>query len=236
MIKIRSVLVIPTIVMTLVAASAPVHAKGFLDTILGKNDESEQKAPPPEVTLQAPFATKTDTKAPQSKLMDMYGSADKIDDTNNDLSLPHRNEKQIVDWTTEIVSQAMTMDLKTYNNDFKKISYAFTPYALKEYQDYLQKTNMVNVLSSNEMRLQAVSNEEGAVIKNGQIDGTYHWLVQVPLMTSFYKEDMDTVDKSTNAQNQRLLVQVQVGRVAAKKDGDIGLVIERWTVSSNSNK
>jgi len=47
---------------------------------------------------------------------------------------------------------------------------------------------------------------------------------------------MDTFDKSTNAQNQRLLVQVQVGRVAAKKDGDIGLVIERWTVSSNSNK
>lgn len=230
----------PVVAVCAIAAFAmppPAHAENFLDKLFGGNKE-EHKGPPPEVTLQAPFPTDTGTgtSGSQSKLMDIYGTADSAVEDANDLSKPHRNEKQIIEWATEIVSQAMTINLKTYDNDFKKISGAFTPYALNEYQSYLQKTNMVNILSSNSLRLQAVSDEEGSVIKDGAMAGTYHWLVQVPLMTSFYKEDMQIVDKSVNAQSQNLIVQIQIGRVAPKNNADVGLVVERWSVSSNAKK
>lgn len=231
--KVLSMTVIATIAITGTVASLPAQA-GFFDKIMGGSKEEEPKGPPPEVTLQAPFPTTPDAKSSQGKLMDMYGNKDQAQTQSSDLSTPHRNEQQISDWTTEIVTQAMTINPATYNKDFAKISGNFAPYALQEYQAYLTKTNMMNVLTSNSFRLQAVSDEAGSVIRDGAIGGTYHWLVQIPLMTSFYSADIQSVDKSANTQSQNLLVQVQVGRVAPKSNTDIGLVIERWSVSSNS--
>lgn len=238
MIKTISMSVIATCAITafsVFALSAPAHSEGFFDKMFGGQKEAP-KGPPPEVTLQAPFPTGTDNGTSQNKLMDIYGTSNAPVEDANDLSKPHRNEKQIVEWATEIVSQAMTINTKTYNDDFKKIAPAFTPYALKEYQDYLQKTNMVNILNSNSLRLQAVSSDLGSVVKDGAIGGTYHWLVQVPLMTSFYNVDMQTVDKTANTQSQSLLIQIQVGRVALKNSDDVGLVVERWSVSSNARR
>lgn len=237
MIKIISMSLIATCAITAFTVPDPAHAENFLTKLLG-NKEEEPKGPPPEVTLQAPFPTDTapGSKGKSSALMNIYGSSETAMEDATDLSKPHRNEKQITEWSTEIVSQAMTINPKTYENDFKKISAYFTPFALKEYQDYLQKTTMMDVLNSNSFRLQAVSDEEGSVIKDGSISGTYHWLVQIPLMTSFYNLDMQTVDKSANAQSQNLMVQVQVGRVAPKNSADVGLIVERWSVSSNSKK
>lgn len=237
MIKRITLSVIATCAITVFAVSSPAQSEGLFSKMFGGNKE-EPKGPPPEETLQAPFPTTptSGTTGSQSKLMDIYGSAGASAEDANDLSKPHRNEKQIVEWATEIVSQAMTINVKTYNDDFKKIAPDFTPYALKEYQDYLQKTNMVAILSSNTLRLQAVSDETGTVVKEGAITGTYHWLVQIPLMTSFYSEDMQSVDKTAKAQSQNLLVQIQIGRVAPKNSADVGLVVERWSVSSNAKR
>ena len=234
MIKVLSTTVIATLAITSIALSVPAHA-GFLDKIMGTPAEEESKGPPPEKTLKAPFPTTPDPKASgQSKLMDIYGNKDQSAPDASDLSKPHRNEQQITEWSTEIVTQAMTINPATYDKDFAKISANFAPYALKEYQDYLTKTNMMNVLNSNSFRLQAISDEEGSVIRDGAIGDTYHWLVQIPLMASFYNVDMQSVEKTTNAQSQSLIVQVQVGRVKSKSSTDIGLIIERWSVSSNA--
>jgi hypothetical protein len=81
-----------------------------------------------------------------------------------------------------------------------------------------------------------MSDEEGSVVKDGEITGTYHWLVQVPIMVSYYKDNIKDVDRSTTVTNQNLLVQVQVGRVKQKNGSDIGMAIERWSVSSNAKK
>lgn len=236
MIKPSYFLVIVIITMSALSFSQPTQAKGFFETLFGSDESSAPKGPPPEETLQAPFPTNTPHNSKNSKLMDIYGDTTESLDTASDLGLPHRNEKQIIEWATEIVSQAMTINPKTYENDFKKISPFFTPFALKEYNDYMLKTNMVNVLVSNSFRLQAMSDEEGSVVKDGEITGTYHWLVQVPIMVSYYKDNIKDVDRSTTVTNQNLLVQVQVGRVKQKNGSDIGMAIERWSVSSNAKK
>jgi hypothetical protein len=192
---------------------------------------------PPEKTLQAPFPTNAPATAPKSALMDIYDSANGSATTNNsdvNLAIAHRNEQEIIEWATDIVTQALTINLSTYDADFKKIEPFFAPFALKEYQDYLAKVNMVSVLSSNSFRLQAISDSMGVVIKDGEIAGAYRWLVQVPLMASYYKINTQRVDKNTNIQSKKMVVQVQIGRVVPKTNTDIGLVIERWSVSGVS--
>lgn len=236
MIKFSSVLVVATIAITTFAMPHPAQSKGFFETMFGNNEAEAPKGPPPEETLQAPFPTNQVTITNKSQLMDIYGDDSNSLDTLNDLSLAHRNEKQIVEWTTEIVSQAMTINPKTYENDFKKIAPHFNHFALQEYNQYMTKTNMVNVLISNASRFQAMTDGDGSVIKEGEILGTYHWLVQIPIMASFYKDNIQSVDKTANIQNQNLMVQVQVGRVKQKDGSDMGIVVERWSVSSNAKE
>lgn len=235
MIKSYSVLVIAICAITALTLPYTAHSKGFFETLFGSG-EDVPKGPPPEETLQAPFPTTAPQTGNKSQLMGIYGDDNKSLDTLNDLSLAHRNEKQITEWATEIVSQAMTINPKTYDADFKKIAPYFTPFALQEYNEYMTKTNMVNVLVSNSFRLQSMTDDEGSIVKDGEISGTYHWLVQIPIMASFYKDDIKSVDKTVNIQSQNLMIQVQVGRVKQKDGTDIGLVVERWSVSSNSKK
>lgn len=235
MTKYFSVLVIAICAITTLSLPYAAQSKGFFETLFGGNEEVP-KGPPPEETLQAPFPTAVPHTGNKSQLMDMYGDKSQSLDTINDLKLPHRNEKQIIEWATEIVSQAMTINPKTYDADFKKISAHFTPFAIQEYNEYMTKTNMMNVLVSNSFRLQSMTDDEGAIIKDGEISGTYHWLVQIPIMASFYKDNIQSVDKTANIQSQNLMIQVQVGRVKQKSRDDIGLAVERWSVSSNSKK
>jgi Type-IV b secretion system, inner-membrane complex component len=229
--------VIVVFAMTVITLPSSSYAKGFFEAFFGsEEDEVKPKGPPPEVTLKAPFPTEAPKNVKKSSLMEIYEGDVNSQDTLSDLSLPHRNEKQIVEWTTEIVSQAMTVNPKSYEADFKKIAPVFTPFALKEYNDYMTKTNMVNILQSNSLKLQAMSDEEGSIIKAGDISGTYHWLIHIPIMISYYKENIQDVDKMATITNQHILVQVQVGRIAQKNGADVGLVIERWSVSSNAKK
>jgi len=234
MIRILSIGVIAVYAMTSTMNDAHAEPKGFFEKLFSSSETETPKGPPPEKTLQAPFPTSSEEIKSNSPLMSIYDEKDNLSVEISNLAKPHRNEKQIIEWATEIVSQAMTINLKTYDTDFKKISPFFTDFAHQEYKAYLEKTNMMNVLTSNGMRLQAISDEEGSVIKAGEISGTYHWLIQVPLMASFYREDVTNVDKTSDFKNQKLLVKIQVGRIKPIKNGDIGLIVERWGISSYS--
>ncbi len=240
MIKSKWALVIATLAITssIVSFSHSAEARSILDILFGDKKTEEPKGPPPEVSLQAPFASPTPKgTTTNTELMQMYNSPSAQETmTSTSLDQPHRSPQQISEWVSGIVSQAMTISPETWDADFAKISPNFTSYATQEYKTYVQSVNLVSILTSNQMRLQAISNDSAIVAKEGAIDGTYHWLVQVPLMTSFYKTDMKEVDKNAQSQNQNLLVQVQVGRVQPKSNTDIGLVIERWRVSSGTTQ
>ena len=218
-------------ITSVLAAPYAADARSVLDKLLGKDDENT--GPPPEETLQAPFPTTPPTSSETNALVDMYGSGTGAASSNSsNLDQPHRNQKQIIEWASGIVSLAMTIQPATWDSDFAKISAHFTPYAATEYKDYLQKSNIMTILTSNNMRLQAVSSDEGVILKEGALSGTYHWLVQIPLMTSFYSLATQEIDTKETSQTQSFSVQVQVGRVPAKDSADIGLVVERWAISA----
>ena len=239
MIKSKWALVITAVVMTssILCSSYPANARSILDILFGDKEADAAKGPPPEVTLQAPFPTSSDKSfsGANSELLNMY-DAPSASQNSTSLNQPHRSPQQISEWASGIVSQAMTINPPTWDTDFAKISSDFTPFAAQEYKKYVQDSNFINILNSNQMRLQAISNDSAIVTKEGEISGTYHWLIQIPLMTSFYKTTMKEVDKNATAQSQSLVVQVQVGRIPTKKNTDIGLVVERWHVSSAATR
>lgn len=223
-------------------APSPAHAESALEKLLRLviHKDEESKGPPPEESLQAPFPSSTtaQTQAAGSSLAGMYDAKDAstLDKSATNLDAPHRSPEQVADWSSGLVAQAMTITPQSWEADFGKISGNFAPYAAEEYKTFLSSSNMIALLTGQKMKLLSVTDGPGIVLKEGAINGTYHWLIQIPLMSSYYAVDTQEIDKTATVQSQNLLVQVQVGRVPPKKADDIGLIIERWRVSQSATK
>lgn len=234
MTKTSSFALITILSLALTFCPSGAKAGSVLDRIFNRD---EQNGPPPEETLKAPFPTAPTTQAPgnTSPLSQMYGQTNDPAQETTSLDQPHRNQQQIIEWTSGIIAQAMTINPKTWDADLAKLSVNFTPYALQEYKSYIEKANLYASLSARNMRLQTISSTDGTITKEGSISGTYHWLVDVPIMASFYTTDTEEIDKKADIQSQNMTIEVQVGRIPSKNNADIGLVIERWITPSTAS-
>lgn len=231
----HTAVVIATTAAALLFTSPSAHAKSFWDVFFGRDAEVE--GPPPEETLQAPFSPKGQTGKPTGKLAGTYAETkDGSDFENvNRLENPNRTPQQIVDWGTDVIDRALTIDPLTIDGEQKKLSANFIPFAMEEYKKYLETTGIVGTLKSNNMVMRAISSEGGLVTRQGAIAGSYHWLVKIPVMVSFFPKDMKTITKNTQIQNQQMVVEVQIGRVSPETAQSDGLAIERWRVNAVIN-
>lgn len=202
----------------------------FLNYILPWIFGEPSKGPKPEDTLQAPFGNEKVKVDASNKLMDIYDAEDAAEHTEGGLALAHRSAEQVGDWVTGIVTQAMTINPETYNDDVKKYTGWFLPYALQEYNAYLGTNQTVETLRSNSMRLTAFAESKPVLVQEGVLEGSYRWLFRVPVMLTYY--DLATASlkgRKPMSQTQRVFVNVQVGRIASNKLAE-GMAIERWSV------
>lgn len=181
-------------------------------------------------SLRAPFPTEvTKSNATQNDLINMYVGPTTEGAPDAGLDSPHRQPYEIAEWGTDVASQMFTITIKKWEQDKEKLKKFFTPYAWKEYSDYLASSKTLDVLVERDYYQQAISDEVAMVVKEGAIGGSYHWLIEIPIMVSYYKN----VDGKKNAvQSQNFFVQLQLGRIEPKNASDIGLLVERIKVSS----
>lgn len=226
--------------VTFLSVPSSAQAKSLLDILFGeKEPEEAQQGPPPEVTLEAPFGDAKEHDADKAlesqkgkEIMAIYDTTKRSSEESSvEMDKPHRNAQQIAEWTTGVVADCLTMNPDDWDEDMDKLSLKFTPFAYQEFQDYLVTVGIQDTLTKNSMRMQAIAKEPGSVLKEGAINGSYHWLVEIPLMTTFYDKDIQMIDKNKDSQSQEVIVQVQVGRIRQATLEDMGIGIERWRVS-----
>ncbi len=218
-----------------VSFSTPSHARSIFDILFGEKEEP--KGPPPEVTLQAPFVTHVPVDAQNNELMDMYGKNTPTPGSSNtmDMDQPHRSPEEIARWGAGAVAQALTINPDGWDNLEPIIRPDFSAYGLQEFHAYLNKMNIFDMLAKNNMRVQAISDGTAQVLREGVINGSYHWLVQVPVMATFYSQSVKAIkDKRQKiGQNQEMIIQIQIGRTAKANKNEVGIEIERWIVISS---
>ncbi len=218
-----------------VSFSAQSQARSIFDILFGEEDES--KGPPPEVTLQAPFVTHVPADARNNKLMEMYGKSTPVPGSSNtlDIAQPHRSPEEISRWGAGAVAQALTISPEGWEKLEPIIRPDFSAYGLQEYRSYLDSVHIFDTLSKNNLRVQTISDGSAQVLREGVIGGTYHWLVQVPVMATFYNQTLKTIkDKRQKiGQNQEMVIQIQIGRTDKKDKNDLGVEIGRWIVTSS---
>ncbi|HNS45372.1 MAG TPA: DotI/IcmL family type IV secretion protein [Alphaproteobacteria bacterium] len=212
-----------------VFSAQPSEAKSFWEVLFG--DKQEDQGPRPEQTLQAPFI---DPNAkPTSKMMDIYEQGGKHDGPNTlSLDQPHRSPEAIAQWASGIVDQAMSFSPDGLPTLQKTLAADFSSYGMQEYQAYLQKAGIVQTLTTNNLKILSISDGSAQVLREGVVSGSYHWLVQVPIMATFYDQKLAKInDKyAKNGQNQDIIIQVQIGRTTKKDANTLGIEVERWIV------
>ncbi|MDY0029888.1 MAG: DotI/IcmL family type IV secretion protein [Pseudobdellovibrionaceae bacterium] len=215
-----------------VAMPQPAFARSILEVLFG--DHTLESVNPNQKT---PYdQSKPPLDAQTSELLDMYGKAPKVagEGSTLDITQPHLSPEEIQSWGSGFISQALSLNISNWAVVHKDIQKDFSAYGYKEYQDYLTRMNVQNLLKNNNMRMQAIADGPAQVLREGLVSGTYHWLVQVPVMTTFYSNDVVKLKSKTDrpGQNQKLLVQIQIGRTAKAGANQHGIEIERWIVLS----
>lgn len=211
--------------------STQAEARSFWQVFFGH--EEKQSGPPPEETLQAPFGKVTKSTAKHSALEDIYGRSPEQKSTEDvkDMAQPNVSAIVAAAWASEAVTEALTINPDTFEKSSQKLSKKFLPYAIQEYNTYLQNANLLTTLKQNDMMVQAMSTNPGILGREGSLAGTYHWVVRVPILITYYPKDTKTITRSSNAQSQKLSVEVQIGRAVPEKGTDNGIRIEHWRVS-----
>lgn len=167
--------------------------------------------------------------APTSALMNLY--SDGTENSTAALDQPHRSTEQLSQWVTDQALAVMTIDPKTWPTYSKSLAPRFVPYGFQEYTTSL--ASILQRLKSETLRVNAIGDGPTVLVNQGALNGTYHWLYQVPLILTYYDEDISTLKAQKESyQNQKVTAQIQLGRTAPNATDDMGLLIERWTLLS----
>lgn len=180
-----------------------------------------QKEADPMETLQAPFAY--DPAKPPEKVADPA----KVSLVTDAIPLdqPHRTNEEMASWLVTATSEAFTFNTNNFEQDFKKSAHYFTDSGKAEFQAFLEQNNIIKIIQSNKYQIRSFAQETPLLLNEGQVNGTWRWLYEIPVMVSYMERGVSDYKKAQPV-NQLMMLTVQIGRADAIKGGE-GALIER---------
>ena len=128
------------------------------------------------------------------------------------------------------MAQAFTFDSLSIDAHMGKLDTWFIPYGKQEFMAALQKDGLLESLRQQQQQIKAFIKTEPQLLNEGNFDGVYRWLYDVPVTISIMPSTMTTYagrNKVTPI-TRNMVVRVQIGRTSSGFSD--GIAIERWTV------
>lgn len=227
-----------TLILGLV--SQPVHANKLLEFFFPSLKKEEYD---PTKTLKAPFAYEDEDKAKEDA-----GNADKtpldIDSIQASqkkdflkavpLEKPHRLDNEIGAWVTDVISEIITFEDNTYSATIEKNRSYFNARGYLDVQKFFDTVKIKRAVESGEYEVHGFVEDIPVVLNTGNLNGSYKWLFNVPVMVSYIKKDAVNYRKSRPV-NQDMTLVIQVGR-HVDADNEHGLFIETWSGKMDEEK
>ncbi|MDB5490268.1 MAG: hypothetical protein JWO78_117 [Micavibrio sp.] len=194
--------------------------------VTGKQDTD----PDPTATLVAPFAdsTATPAKAGERNIMRLSTNTAPLDQ-------PHRSSADLAEWLSQAMSETLSFNAENYKANLKTLSKGMNADALAQYDSWVNTSGILAVLQTNGMQLNGSVEEKPFLVNEGPVSGRYRWLYEVPVLISFVPRGATALDKESTADDRKLLLTIQIGRVAESQLPD-HVMIESWAVKDNTRK
>lgn len=151
------------------------------------------------------------------------------------LDQPHRTDRELKVWITTAVSEALFFDADNYNENKKIAGRYFTASGLKQYEDYLLSSGVLDSLKKNSYRMSVFIEEQPLLMNSLEMQDVYRWLYQLPLTISFIPKDASSLlGNRKDIVNRKLSLRIQLRRVRLPDDPD-AIQIESWAMSTRRN-
>lgn len=194
--------------------------------LTGKHEDNSD----PTRTLVAPFAdsTATPVKPGERNIMRLSTNTAPLDQ-------PHRSAAALGEWLTQAMSETLSFNADSYPDNLKLLSKGMNAEALAQYNAWVNSSGILSVLQRNGMQLNGSVEERPFLVNEGPVSGRYRWLYEVPVLISFIPRGATALDKQPSADDRKLLMTIQIGRVAESQLPD-HVMIESWSVQENTRK
>jgi hypothetical protein len=148
----------------------------------------------------------------------------------NNLANPNRTKEEVTAWVQKVVMDALTFSQEDVNEKISTAKTFFLQQGWQEYAGYIKETKLLEKIRSEDVAIKTIANGDSLVLGAEAIDGTFHWIIETPLLITFTKKD--PVTQEENTVNTGLFKStIMVSRVNLKSKED-GIAIKGWRIDS----
>lgn len=143
------------------------------------------------------------------------------------LDEPNVTPTSLVNWVTQAVTSAYTLDFYNYQNNIDNLKQYFTINGYDNYLTALKQSGSLQKIIDDKLIVSAVAINSAIVLQEGPIDDVYSWTVQIPLLLNYQ-------GASTVSTQKTIVANILVNRVptdlAPKGIGIAQIVDEEYNV------
>ena len=201
-----------------------VLAAGLLVSLVCASPAQAQEAPTP-LDVAPPAAT--------APLPDWMQYKTPYSGEQNDVRKAHRSQDEIIAWAQDTVTNALSIPAGGSAGKMAEVQKFFAPAAFAQYQTYLSSGTLGEGVRVQSHDLSTITSGDTRILAHGESGGSYRWQVELPLVHSFNKQEIDGSVRQSPGQSLRLIVVIARQPKANGADvSDDALRIESFVVGN----
>ena len=135
------------------------------------------------------------------------------------LTQPNLSTPALMSWVAQASTEVMTFGFNDYRRRLQEASRHFTSRGWESFTTALQKARIIESIEENTQVVTAAPRGAPVLQSQGVIDGTYQWVVQIPLVLTY--------ESGSRQRNDNWLVTLVVVRVP-RLESPNGVGIAQW--------
>lgn len=151
----------------------------------------------------------------------------------NDLSNPNRSTEEIMSWTRDMTTNALTFTPEELNEKIAGLQKNFSKPGWVDYQVYMKDSRFIEMIGQKRYNASTIVDGDMVIKASGPMAGAYRWVVEVPLLVTFHEVNRAGVSMPVTSGNFRL--KIQIGRVG-KEEGKDGMKIDSWQMITTARR
>lgn len=101
------------------------------------------------------------------------------------LNEPNQSDSAILQWANQAAIAAYTWNFVNYRTELQSASGFFTTDGWDQFLTALQQSNNLDAVRAKKMIVSAVATRAPIILKQGILNGSYAWRVQMPLLVTY---------------------------------------------------
>lgn len=101
------------------------------------------------------------------------------------LSAPVVSDQAIVNWTTDVVTKALSLDFLHWRKKLMDVRIDFDPDGFKSFVNSLTSTGNLKKIEAERLNLSCVLKEAAVITNSGVVNGKMTWRIEAPLLLSY---------------------------------------------------